>query len=351
MDRKNVDIVLVRMDKIGDLVVSLPVDEHPVFAGRSVHWLISKGLSFVTEQSTPKRSATEFKRSFSPFEMMRLVRWLRAHQPRTIVLLHCPWWVSMAAWLAGVPERLGRRSQWHSFLFVNLPVRQSRSKSDRHESDFNFDLVEWGFSRLGLRRTSGLPILKKTYLRMTAPNPFGTVEARGLRSKEYRVVHPGMGGSALNWPPENFVELITQLAKEMPVVITGTDADRKYLEKIKSVAELPNVRWLVGELKVFELLDILSQANSVIAPSTGVLHLAAALGTPVVGIYSPRRVEHPRRWGPKGMYTSALVPPVQDGDSFSPSVMTQVKVEDVLDAVTTVERRNATHPATASAPV
>lgn len=348
MDRKNVDIVLVRMDKIGDLVVSLPVDEHPALAGRQTHWFITKGLGFVTGQATPQRQSTEFKRAFSPVETMRMVNWFRSHKPRTVVILHAPWWVSFAAWFAGVPERMGRRSQWHSFLFVNLAVRQSRSMSDRHESDFNFDLVEWGFNRLGHSKTPNLGLLKKTFLRLTAPNPFGTIESRGLRSRAYRVVHPGMGGSALNWPPEFFTELIGKLALEMPVVITGTKADEGYLEKIKAVRDTPGVRWLVDDLKVFELLDVLSQANSVVAPSTGVLHLAASLGTPAVGIYSPRKVEHPRRWGPKGLYAVALVPPVQDGESFSPTVMTQVKVDEVLEAVHTIERRNV-HPAVPTA--
>src|SRR6476661_10894263 len=112
MDKRNVDIVLVRMDKIGDLVVSLPVDEHPVFGGRRVQWFISKGMGFIADQAAPKRQAVEFKRGFSPFEFFRMVRWLKVHNPQTIVLLHCPWWVSMAAWWAGVPERMGRKSQW-----------------------------------------------------------------------------------------------------------------------------------------------------------------------------------------------------------------------------------------------
>jgi len=59
------------------------------------------------------------------------------------------------------------------------------------------------------------------------------------------------------------------------------------------------VRWLVSELTTAELLDVLAQAKSVVAPSTGVLHLAASLGTPALGLYSPRIVEHPRRWAPK----------------------------------------------------
>jgi len=342
MDKRNInrsaDIVLVRMDKIGDLVVSLPVDEHPVFAGQNVHWFITKGLSFIAEQAAPKRQSVEFKRRFSPLEFIRMTNWLRRNRPQTIVLLHCPWWVSLASWLAGVPERIGRKSQWHGWLFLNVHVKQKRSQADRHESDFNFDLVEFGFNHLGYRRSFNLSFLKKTYLRLIAPNPFGTLEVRGLKTKGYRVVHPGMAGSALNWPQEFFVELIEKLAQDMPVLITGTKMDHKYLQGIVKVKDHPNVRWMVDELKVFELLDLLSQAKSVVAPSTGVLHLAASLGAPVVGIYSPRKVEHPRRWGPRGLFATHLVPPVQDAEMFSPDVMKQITPSLVLQSVLDLER-------------
>lgn len=338
MDRRNVDILCVRMDKIGDLVLTLPVDEHPVFAGQRVHWFVTKGLGFIPEQAAPKRQFTEFKRGFSPLEFFRMYQWLKRHQPQTAVLMHVPWWVSLAAYLAGVPERIGRKSQWHSFLFLNVAIRQKRSQADRHESDYNFDLVEWGFNRLGLRRTFHLNALKARFLRLVPPNPFGTIEARGLKPQAYRVVHAGMGGSALNWPADNYAALIRRLSQQGPVVLTGTKADQKHLDALKGVRELENVRWLVDELRPLELLDVLSQARSVIAPSTGVLHLAAALGTPVVGIYSPRRVEHPLRWGPKGLHTRVCVPPVQQAENFAPDIMTQITPDEVEQAVHDVER-------------
>jgi heptosyltransferase I len=337
MKTRNVDTVIVRMDKIGDLVLSMPVDEHPGFAGSRVHWFISKGLAFVAEQAAPKRIATEFKRNFSPFEFFRMVKWLRKNNPRTIILLHNPWWVSMAAWWTEVPERIGRRSQWHSFFFLNVPIAQKRSVSDRHESDFNFDLVEWGFNRLGVRQAWNLHLLKGLFLRLVPPNPFGTVAARNLRPKAYRVVHPGMAGSALNWPQQNYTLLIERLAQEMPVLVTGTATDGKYLQKIEHIKHHNNVRWLVGDLKTTELLDLLSQARSVIAPSTGVLHLAASLGTPSLGLYSPRKAEHPRRWGPKGLYSSFLVPPVQEAELFSPDVMAKISPDQVYDALVKLE--------------
>ncbi|MBX3022855.1 MAG: glycosyltransferase family 9 protein [Bdellovibrionales bacterium] len=346
MDSRNVDILLIRMDKLGDLVVSLPVDEHPALAGARLHWFISKGLSFITEQAVPKRQSTEFKRGFSPFEFLRMVRWIQKHSPQTAVLLHNPWWVSAAVWFAGVPERIGRKSQWHSYLFLNVGIRQKRSLADRHESDFNFDIVEWGFNRLGVRSTFNLSGLKRTFLRLMAPNPFGTAEARGLKERGYYIVHPGMAGSALNWPAENFVTLIERLAERRPVLITGTKMDQKYLRAIEKVKGLPNVRWVVDELRASELLDLLSQARAVIAPSTGVLHLSASLGTPTLGIYSPRKVEHPRRWGPKGLYAEYLVPQVADADNFAADVMREITPEHVLQKLNDLEnpRGSEAHP-------
>jgi len=338
MANRNVDILLIRMDKLGDLVVSLPVDEHPALAGAKVHWFVTKGLSFITEQAAPKRQSSEYKRGFSPFEFWRMVKWIQRNNPQTAVMLHNPWWVSMAAWFAGVPERIGRRSQWHSFLFLNVAIRQKRSQADRHESDFNFDLVEWGFNHLGVRRTFNLSGLKRTFLRLLAPNPYGTVESRGLKSRGYRIVHPGMAGSALNWRQENYIEIIEKLAGEMPVLITGTKMDAKYLRKIEKVRDLPNVRWMVDELRPSELLDLLSEARSVIGPSTGVLHLAASLGTPTLGIYSPRKVEHPRRWGPKGLYATYLVPQVAAADNFAADVMNEITTEQVLATLRELEK-------------
>ncbi len=341
MDKRNVDVVLIRMDKIGDLVVTLPVDRHPVFAGSRVHWFVSRGLGFIAEQAAPKRAVSEFKRGFSPNEFLRMIRWLKKNKPQTVVLFHTPWWVSLAVWLAGVPERIGRKSQWHSFLFYNVGVRQSRKASDRHESDYNFDLVEWGFNRLGCRKTSALPVIKKSFLRLIAPNPFGTIAAYGLKNQEYRVVHPGMAGSALNWPTKNFKELIEALSREMPVVITGTKMDMKFLNQMIEIKDLPGVKWLVDQLKFFDLLDILSQARSVTAPSTGVLHLAASLDVPVVGIYSPKRVEHPRRWGPKGIKTAVLVP--DESLAHNSNVMEEITPDQVIKTIREIETSRPNH--------
>ena len=77
-------------------------------------------------------------------------------------------------------------------------------------------------------------------------------------------------------------------------------------------------------------------ARSVVAPSTGVLHLAAALGVPAIGIYSPLKVEHPRRWAPRGPRATFLVP--DESALTGPELMDQITVPAVRARVIETER-------------
>ena len=131
-----------------------------------------------------------------------------------------------------------------------------------------------------------------------------------LTAKNYIVIHPGMMGSALNWTQNQYNELIQQqIEKNKIVCITGTAADDPYLNKIKEkFAEHDQVRWLQSQLNLKELITVLAEAEFVVAPSTGVAHLAASAGAKVHGIYSPVKVHHPRRWGPRGPQVTVHVP-------------------------------------------
>lgn len=332
-EQRQAHTVLIRMDKLGDLVISLPADQHPALLGQNVIWAITEGLDFVVEQALPKRKFKTFSKRFSPLRIMAFKNWLKQVNPQHVVILHAPWWVSFASWLAGVPVRIGPLSQWHSYLFLNFGVRQRRSLSDRHESDYNFDLIESGFEMLG-NRGGNLTEVKKKHLRLLAPNPTGTIQNLNLQGHRYVILHPGMGGSALNWPPEKYLELAHLISKKYKIVVTGTNADKKYLDPVaEELKSLSAVRWTVGELSSLDLLNVISEAKVMIAPSTGVIHLAASLGVPTVGIYSPRRAEHPRRWGPRGEKTYIFQPKTEVEDNLKPEIMATIDPSEVAQLV------------------
>ncbi len=336
-DTEKIDAVLIRMDRLGDLVLSLPADESPLFWDRKCHWFITSGLGFVPQHAVPRRNFTEFERSFSLKSFWTMVRWLKRASPEWVIVFHAPWWVSLAVWWAKIPLRIGRKSQWHSFLFFNLGVRQKRSLSERHESDYNFQLLEVAFGKLGVRPYSQFSLFEKKWLQLKAPDQPDLLKKWGLTPKGYRVVHPGMGGSALNWPIRNYAALIKKLTTDSHVVITGTKSDEEMITHLHfSLKDEPKITWLTDQLSGPELLVILENAQSVTAPSTGVLHLAASLKTPTIGIYSPRTVERPVRWGPKGPFTQTLVPETLDPNP-KPEIMETISPKVVNDVIRQTE--------------
>ena len=292
--------LFIRLDRMGDLVLTLPVD-HILNKDYQVQWVIPKGLEFVAENSQPKRSFYALKKQFSFARFFAFYRFVRRLKADVSISFHVPWWVNAILYFAGIPQRGGVLSQWHSYLFLNKGLRQKRSQVEYHEMEYNYLLVE---------KTLGLPCDSSRWqpLKMTAPPISLPIDVQG----SYCVVHPGMGGSALNWPIPHYKNLIEELSKKTSVVVTGTKNDKAYLDPLKEqLIKTPNIIWADQKLNGPELLTLLHQADAVLAPSTGVIHLSSSLGAPSLGVYSPVAVHQAKRWGPKGEKTTVFSPAVQ----------------------------------------
>ncbi len=295
-------VLLIRLDKIGDLISTLCVDQIPAMNDYEAEWAIAKGLGFIPEHAFPRRYFSEWTKNKS--SLKAFMAFLQKQQPDIAVSFQAPWWVNYALWKNRVPVRAGVRSQWHSYLFLNRGLRQKRSEALRHEADYNRELLEYALQAKPEKTT---PVLK-----LKARDNPGLLLRHGLQAKNYIVVHPGMAGSALNWPIHNYIDYIEKvIAAKEKVVLTGTGTDEPWLKDIKTRFDKePQVLCLQNKLTPPELLTILEKAKWLVAPSTGVAHMAASLGTPVVGIYSPIRVQHPRRWAMRGENVFVLVPQV-----------------------------------------
>jgi ADP-heptose:LPS heptosyltransferase len=138
------------------------------------------------------------------------------------------------------------------------------------------------------------------------------------------VVHPGMGGSALNWPENHYVEMIRALLKEgHKVLVTAGPTEGTILTRIQQeLGAAKDQAYYHGGPDVGpvdQLAGLFHWARLVIAPSTGPLHLAVALGKPVVCFYPPIAVQSAIRWGPycpDESKASILVPEVYCGEEF-----------------------------------
>lgn len=332
-------IVLIRLDRIGDLVCTLPVDQILHSDQYDFMWVINKGLGFIIDYSEPNRKYLELdlKKKWQSF--WTLFRFFKINQFDHAILFHTPWWVSLCAFIAGVNKRSGPASKWHT-IFLNNWIRQKRSQSTKHEADYNFELL---VKALGTNTSAPTPILKLTN------NDTKPLSKLKVKPKEYFVFHPGMSGSALNWPMSKYESLILQTIDlyKLPILISGTNADDFYLKQISHLKSNPSIIWAQGLLTPVELISVLQNARAVLAPSTGVAHLAASTGTPTIGLYSPVPVQSKIRWGQRGNMVSHVFPQVMCPIHFKCikekckhfNCMNKIEVDQVAKILDTYEQK------------
>jgi ADP-heptose:LPS heptosyltransferase len=153
-------------------------------------------------------------------------------------------------------------------------------------------------------------------------------------------VHPGNKNSAYNWPEPHYAQLIGRLARHGRVMVTGSAEERSLLERIGGqLTEGATGRiGFFANFQLIELASALSQQTSLTVSSTGPMHVAAVVGTPVVGLFSPHPVHSPNKWAPLGAGHTLLVAPLEAGEDprvgqeKAALVMARISVDRVLDA-------------------
>ncbi|TNF03714.1 MAG: lipopolysaccharide heptosyltransferase family protein [Deltaproteobacteria bacterium] len=267
---------------------------------------------------------------------------------------------SIAAFINKVPFRGGLRSKWSSFLFLNQALRQKRSMVTMHESEYNISLLsKMGIEYNAHKRNEYAPQIKLSQTELHQSDDYfqSELQKQGMDyNKPMIVIHPGMTGHTLNWASRNYGRLIDRLENDNPgkynFIISHTPSDEKYLFGLKDYLNSEEhsslndkVYFLDGSLRgLRNYMGILARAKAFIGPSTGTTHIANALGVPMVGLYSPIKVQSTLRWGPfkrQSDKVKVIVPDVVCGEtihcagSICPyyECMAKVEVEDVFMAV------------------
>ncbi len=234
-----------------------------------------------------------------------LVRELRRYQFDTVLVLHPSFRLALLCFLARIPLRVGTGYRAYSCLF-NQRVFQHRKKAGRHELELNLDLAKAIGAPLG-QITFHLHLPEESVARVRM-----LLQGKGVApGQSFVVLHPGSGGSAMDWPLTGFAALAERIRSEMgiAVVVTGSLAESALVDRMIAKMTAPPLR-LDGELTIKEMLALLSLASVLVANSTGPLHMAVAVGCRVVGLFCPLGACAPARWGPYGQLDSVLMPPL-----------------------------------------
>lgn len=114
-------------------------------------------------------------------------------------------------------------------------------------------------------------------------------------SGSFIVYHPGAGKPPNRWPADRFARLAREVAAEtrLGILVTSGSFDR---EPVGAMAEgLGRAFTLVENRPIREVAAILAMARLVVSNDTGIMHVAAAVGTPVLSLFGPT---DPRQWAP-----------------------------------------------------
>ncbi|MBW7924512.1 MAG: glycosyltransferase family 9 protein [Burkholderiaceae bacterium] len=192
--------------------------------------------------------------------------------------------------MAGIPLRLAHCRENPYLLLTDWLPETEPAQQLRHEVDRQLDLVA-GFAprpadlRLSFRVMQADRTMLATKLREAGVDP---AAAR-------IVVHPGASAPSRRWPAAHFAQALRELAQRQHrcIVLSGDAGECALVDGIVAQADRPaRAHDLSGRLSLGELGALLEGADLLIANNTGPVHVAAALGTPVVDLYALTNPQH-----------------------------------------------------------
>lgn len=283
-------ILISRTDNLGDVMLTLPVcgalkQKFPHlkigFIGKAYTRALANACAHI-DFFIDKADLTQHKTQLSDYKAT------------TIVFIFPDKEIARLAARANIPVRIGTSHRWFHWLYGNKLLHFSRKESPLHEAQLNMKLL----APLGITEDISLQEIPSLYGFTARETPLPVT----LSVKKIIIIHPKSKGSAKEWKLAYYFELIKKLnPNEYSVWVTGTSAEG---EKIKK--EMPHffenglATDLTGKLSLEQLIYFISKAHTLIACSTGPMHIAAALGINAIGIYPPMRPLHPGRWAPLG---------------------------------------------------
>lgn len=249
-------------------------------------------------------------------------------------------------WLAGAERRVGFAMAGGGRLLTDIVPHEPR----RHTAANGLALVEQAFGLApGTLPGPESPAARRDW-RLALPGE-ARAAARAclgaLPPGPVIALHPGGGRAVKQWHPERFADAGATLARELDaaVLITGSEADAPVTDIVARRLASAGVRFLrtQGTVDLVVLAALLERSRLMVTGDTGPMHLAAAVGTPVVAVFGPSL---PARYAPLPTLHRIVrvdLPCSPCNRIRKPPARCEGRVPDCLDAVTTHAVIEAAH--------
>jgi heptosyltransferase I len=295
-------ILILKPSSLGDVIQALPVlrllKRHR--PASEIFWWIDSQLAPLLEEDPDLTGVVRFERQrwAAPGhwpEMLRSIRWLREQNFDWVIDLQCLARSGAFAWLAN-----------GKFLIGLDEVREgARGFYDRavRRASFHTHAVDW---YLAVLPQLGVPLHWNFPWLPERPEMANRVKAKWQTGKaRWIAIQPGARWANKRWPVEYFAALVRRLAEKFSdtrFAILGGKEDQP-LGGIIARVEPERCFNLCGQTSLPEMVEWVRLCDLMITNDTGPMHVAAALGKPLVALFGPTE---PRRTGPYGQLNNVL---------------------------------------------
>ena len=296
------NILITKPSSLGDIVLALPALAalRSSFPDAKISWLIRPEFAPLLEGHPYLNEIIPFDRKYlakawhNPGAFKSLLKLiLKLRQGKFDVTLDFQGLLRTAilAWLSGCKSRYGPAN-----------ARELAHLFYTHKIEYNSDCVHLVDFYLKIAKAAGAEF---GAVKFELPVSQADAEAVkklltscGVKSGQYVVFVPGSAQLDKCWPAERFAELAKRITAQshLPIIAIGTNSEKATVEKINDSADVTIIN-LAGRTSLKELVELLRGARLVVSNDTGPGHIAAALGVPLVMIYS---WSNPARIAPYG---------------------------------------------------
>jgi len=295
---KQKKILIVRPDRIGDVVLSTPIPREikKTYPGSFVAVLLRKYTQdiYVNNPYVDKIILIDDEVSKSFWEK---VTEIRKYKFTHSLLLLPREQLNYLLFFAGIPYRIGVGHKFYQFITFTRYADRKKYIPLRHEADYCMDLAR----KIGVQPTN---LDTEIFLTDEEKRKVNLTREELLKGKKYLVgIHTTSGNSSPNWKSEEYRNLVLRLIKEKDISVAVTDnIIPEQLKQIEGVLYPNENKSLRKSILNFASLDLL------ISASTGPMHIAAALKVKTLSMFCPLTACSPKLWGPLGNESKIILP-------------------------------------------
>jgi len=315
-------ILIIKPSALGDVVLALPALSalRRNFPDAKISWLVRPEFAPLLENHPYLTEIIPFDRKFlgkawyhpkAFAALVSLTRRLRRSKFDAVFDLQGLFRTACLAWLSGCKKRFGMaNAREHAHLFYTHKIEQDNDCI--HLVDYYLKIIKaagatdpcLGFPQGEVSRSDKLAPAQagvkfelpvEPHIRDSVGN---LLASYNIKFGEYIVFVPGSTHHSKCWPIERFAALADRISSRfgLPIIAVGTESESSIIEAIKDLTDVHIINF-AGQTSLAELVALLKDAKLVVSNDTGPGHIAAALGTPLVLMYS---WSNPARIAPYG---------------------------------------------------